>query len=271
MGGHAADLRRNFPRILIVCLPTSSSMPIRELFDWAKFPAEFASAAENCGFEQEVILETEDGAITTWERKGKGPVVYISAGMHGDEPAGPLAVLEMMENGWLPGDFHWLVCPALNPGGLALGIRENREGRDLNRDYLLHQSLEIAAHVRWLSRKPVPSLFVSLHEDWESVGFYFYEINLACEDATRSRRILDSVSPIFPAEPGPEIDGHEVREPGWIFHCAEADLPDSWPEAIWLAKNGCPLSFTFETPSQAKLSERVRAHIAGVKSILTIV
>ncbi len=241
---------------------------MRELFDWSEYPAAFAAAAEKCGFEFETLLETADGTITAWERKGKGTVVYISTGMHGDEPAGPLALLEMMEAGWFSGNSHWLICPALNPGGLAVGARENRQDLDLNRDYLLQNSLEIAAHVRWLSRKPTPSIFISLHEDWESTGFYFYEINLACNDTVNSRNILSAVSPFFVPEPGPEIDGHEVRAPGWIFHCAEADLPDEWPEAIWLAKNGCPLSFTFETPSRADLGDRVRAHIAGVKAVL---
>lgn len=241
---------------------------MRDLLNWAEFASAFANAAKRCGFESEDLLETQDGALTAWERKGMGAVVYISAGMHGDEPAGPLALLEMMEAGWFSGDFHWLVCPALNPGGLARGTRESREGMDLNRDYLLQQSLEISAHVRWLSRKPLPSLFVSLHEDWETEGFYFYEINLGVDDQHRYASILGSVAPFFPAEPGPDIDGHEVRAPGWIFHCAEADLPDAWPEAIWLAKKGCPLSFTLETPSQADLGERVRAHIAGLEGIL---
>ncbi len=241
---------------------------MRELFNWTGFAAEFATEAESCGFTREVLLDTEDGAVTAWERAGDGPLVYISAGIHGDEPAGPLALLETMETGWFPGNHHWLVCPALNPGGLALGTRENRQGRDLNRDYLLRQSLEIASHARWLSRKPVPSLFISLHEDWESEGFYFYEINLSCDETDRSARILDAVAPYFPPEPGPEIDGHQVRAPGWIHHCAEADLRDSWPEAIWLAKKGCPLSFTFETPSRALLSDRVNAHIAGIRGVL---
>ncbi len=241
---------------------------MREIFDWPSFPAEFATSATRNGFVPEVILEMEDGAITAWEKAGRGVTVYISAGIHGDEPAGSLALLELMDSGWLPGNFHWLVCPALNPGGLALGTRENRQGYDLNRDYLLQQSLEIAAHARWLSRQPVPSLFVSLHEDWESKGFYFYEINLDCENHGRSRDILDAVAAHFPAEPGPEIDGHEVREDGWIYHCAEADLPDAWPEAIWLAKKGCPLSFTFETPSKADPSRRIQAHIAGLRAII---
>jgi hypothetical protein len=207
-----------------------------------------------------------------WERKGRGESegapIYLSAGIHGDEPAGPLAALILMESGVFPADRHCMVCPALNPGGLAVHSRENRIGSDLNRDYLIKSSLETAAHARWLDRRPVPSLFVSLHEDWETEGFYFYEINLGKDDPQRASNLLAAVSPHFPVEPGIEIDGHEVRAPGWIFHCAEADLPDSWPEAIYLAKRGCPLSFTFETPSKANLADRVAAHVSGFRAML---
>src|SRR5690606_35587474 len=100
-------------------------------------------------------------------------------------------------------------------------------------------------------------LFISLHEDWETSGFYFYEINLGEDRPERAQRILDAVSMWFPAEAGPVIDGHDIREAGWIYHAAEPDLPEGWPEAIYLAKLGCPISFTFETPSHAMLHERV--------------
>jgi len=239
-----------------------------DAFDWPSFLPEFSAAARAQGFRAEVLVDTGDGSLVAWERKGAGAPLYLSAGIHGDEPAGPLAALELMRSGSFPPDRHVLVCPALNPGGLATGSRGNRQGLDLNRDYLLQKSLEIAAHARWLSRKPIPSVFVSLHEDWETEGFYFYEINMGKDDPARYESILDSVSPFFPPEPGPEIDGHAARAPGWIFHSAEADLPDAWPEAIWLAKHGCPLSFTFETPSRADLSKRVRAHLAGLEAVL---
>lgn len=203
-----------------------------------------------------------------WEQVGEGPPIYLSAGIHGDEPAGPLAALRLMESGAFPVNCHCIVCPALNPGGLAIHTRENRSGTDLNRDYLLQTSLEVSAHARWLTRRPSPGLFISLHEDWESDGFYFYEINLGEDRPERADALLSAVSPYFPPEQGPEIDGHDIRSPGWIFHSAEADLPESWPEAIYLAKRGCPLSFTFETPSTADLADRVDAHVAGFVSLL---
>jgi predicted deacylase len=240
---------------------------MRDSFDWPTYLPAFSRAAAAKGFVPHNLLETDDGPIMAWERLGEGQPVYLSAGIHGDEPAGPLAALALMDAGFFPQGHHCIVCPALNPGGLAAVSRTNRLGLDLNRDYLHMSSPEAAAHSRWLESRPVPGLFVSLHEDWETQGFYFYEINLGADNPERAAVLLNAVSPYFHAERGPQIDGHDARAPGWIFHRAEADLPDAWPEAIWLAKRGCPLSFTFETPSSADLATRVSAHVAGVRTL----
>src|SRR6266403_3808013 len=46
--------------------------------------------------------------------------IYISAGIHGDEPAGPLAMRQLLqENLWPDGVALWL-CPCLNPTGFGL-------------------------------------------------------------------------------------------------------------------------------------------------------
>lgn len=237
-------------------------------FDWPAFIPDFSASARGMGFRETLLLETEDGPLVAWEKDGAGPLAYLSAGIHGDEPAGPLAALRMMRDGFFNDGRRWLVCPALNPGGLARGTRENRAGFDLNRDYRTQTSAEVAAHTAWLLLHPVPDVFVSLHEDWETEGFYFYEINLGEARPERAAMLLAAVSAHFPPQPGPEIDGHAVHAPGWIYHRAEADLPESWPEAIFLAKRGCPLSFTFETPSRASLESRVAAHIAGLTGLL---
>ena len=157
--------------------------------------------------------------MIAWERGGEKPLIYLSAGIHGDEPAGPLAALRLMKERAFPANRHCIICPALNPGGLAMNTRENRHGVDLNRDYILLRCPETAAHTHWLLSRPVPSLFVSLHEDWETHGFYFYEINLGEDDAHRASNLLGAVAAQFPAEIGPEIDGHALirglRRYGW--------------------------------------------------------
>lgn len=244
---------------------------IAEEFDWPDFQVAFANEARAAGFVAELLVETGSGPLMAWERGGEGPPVYLSAGMHGDEPAGPLALLELMREDFFRGPVRWLICPALNPSGLAAKRRENADGVDMNRDYWICSTREVVAHRAWIDEKPVPELFVSLHEDWETSGFYFYEINLREDEPERAKRILAAVEPWFPAEAGPVIDGHDTRGDGWIYHAAEPDLPEGWPEAIYLAKQGCPVSFTFETPSQAELRQRVAAQAAAVKAACQVV
>lgn len=237
-------------------------------FDWPGFAASFAAESAARGFACARLAHTAAGPLCVWERPAPGPLVYVSAGIHGDEPAGPLAMLELMRSGFFHDDLHWRLAPALNPTGLAAAARESACGTDLNRDYLVRRSREVAAHTAWLAEGPVPGLFLSLHEDWEAGGFYLYEINTGEDAPHRAVKILDAVRPWFAAEAGDDIDGHTPRAPGWIFHEAEADVPDGWPEAIFLAKLGCPLSFTFETPSRAGLEARIAALCAATRSAL---
>ncbi len=235
-------------------------------FDWPDFLPAFERAATLAGFLPSILVTLDAGPLVVWERPGAGRQVYLSSGIHGDEPAGPLAMLELLEDGFFTGAIDWALCPALNPVGLAAGQRENAGGIDLNRDYWLRRSEEVSAHVAWLESKSAPGLFLSLHEDWEAKNFYLYEINLEADQPQRAQDIIAAVRPWFSPEPGPEIDGHHPRTPGWIFHAAQADVPDGWPEAIFLAHHGCPLSFTFETPSYAPLSARIAAQCAAVRA-----
>ena len=219
----------------------------------------------------EARLLTEVGDYPVWgyslKRKEAERTVYLSAGMHGDEPAGPLALLELVQDGLLELPVHWVICPVLNPTGLAANTRENAQGVDLNRDYLKCCSAEVAAHVEWLDAFEI-DLALSLHEDWESTGFYFYEINQEGDRPGRYERLVEAVEKLMPMEPELEIDGHGVRERGWIYHANKPDEPKLWPEAIYLAMRGCPLSFTFETPSSASLEKRVAVHKVAVQSVL---
>lgn len=243
-------------------------MRMSRLFHWPDFLPAFARAAQAAGFAPTVLTTTEAGPLVAWERPDDGPRVYLSAGIHGDEPAGPLALLDLLGGGVFTPGIAWAICPALNPTGLAAGRRETSAGIDMNRDYWLRRTREVTAHAAWLESKPIPDLFLSLHEDWEAHDFYLYEINLGADHPRRARDIIAAVSPWFPPESGPQIDGHTPRGPGWIYHAAEADLPQGWPEAIFLSKHHCPLSFTFETPSHAPLAARVAAHRAAVRAAI---
>jgi protein MpaA len=226
------------------------------------------AAAGEKGFAEEVYGEVEGWPLVAFSRESPGaPVVYLSSGMHGDEPAGVEALLEILRSGLLDDRFTWRLCPLLNPTGLALGTRENFEGEDLNRDYLSLRSEEVRAHCRWLDLWAPPTMLLSLHEDWESSGFYYYEIALqdrpSCYEGLRK-----AAETVIPMEATAIIDEHATREPGWIYHPARPDRAEEWPEAIYLAEQGCPHSYTLETPSSRPREERVRCHFAVVEFLL---
>ncbi|QQL44980.1 M14 family metallopeptidase [Sulfuriroseicoccus oceanibius] len=227
--------------------------------EFSRIGAKREQYGDVCGYPL-VAYRLGDGA-----RRG-----YVSAGMHGDEPAGPLALLELLREGFFkPTGISWVICPVLNPTGLALAQRENHQGEDLNRDYLSRRTDEVAGHARWLDGASY-DFALSLHEDWESTGFYYYEINQGEDCPERYALISAAVGEVMQMEPEQVIDDHNVRKPGWIYHECEPDEPERWPEAIFLAKIGCPLSFTFETPSSAPLELRVQAHKAAMRSALAV-
>jgi hypothetical protein len=242
----------------------------REILDLPELYRELDSLFARHSFARETIYRTDAGPIDAWSRfvSAAAPTVYLSSGIHGDEPAGPLAIAALFGRAQLA-EVNWLVCPILNPTGLAAGSRVNAEGLDLNRDYLQRITPEVSSHAAWIERSIRPNLFLSLHEDWEAEGFYFYEISLSADQPQRARMLLQDVSRGLLIDPNPLIDGHDVREPGWIHHEARSDFPDSWPEAIFMAQIGCPLSFTFETPScAAPLQQRVAAHLDAIDAAM---
>src|SRR5262249_36383511 len=91
--------------------------------------------------------------------------IYISTGIHGDEPAGPLAALKLIQENRWPANAEIFLLPCLNPIGFTRNTRENSEGIDLNRDYRHSKAPETLAHITWLKRQPKFDLYLCLHED----------------------------------------------------------------------------------------------------------
>lgn len=195
--------------------------------------------------------------------------VYLSAGIHGDEPAGPLAVLALLrEDHWPAGAALWL-SPCLNPSGFALNRRENSGGIDLNRDYRHLESAEVRAHVQWLGLQPDFDLVLCLHEDWESHGFYLYEIN-PDDRPSLAEHIIDTVAAACPVDPSPVIEKWPAHN-GIIRPALNPPDRPRWPEALYLvSQNKTRLSYTFEAPSDFPLPVRVGALVAAVRAALDL-
>jgi murein peptide amidase A len=142
--------------------------PLADLLEPGRFAARIQAIARNQGFRVEPFGELAGFPLFALTKRTPGPRprIYLSAGIHGDEPAGPLALLDLLARGVFDRRAVWLICPLLNPAGFARRTRENADGVDLNRDYKTLCSLEIQAHARWLQRQPNFDLALCVHEDW---------------------------------------------------------------------------------------------------------
>jgi protein MpaA len=192
--------------------------------------------------------------------------VYLSTGIHGDEPAGPLAVLQLLrENNWPKDAAIWL-CPCLNLTGFPDNRRENYAGVDLNRDYRHLATEEIRTHVSWLGHQPNFDLTLCLHEDWESQGFYLFEQN-PDHKASFGEKIISAVEEVCPVDRSEVIEGWPAKN-GIISPAVNPDDRPQWPESVYLIKNKTRLAYTLEAPSDFPLNVRVASLVTAVRAVL---
>lgn len=240
-----------------------------ERIDIASVLRDCLAAAEEHGWEIR-WLETESSfRLLTLHRTPQTAQrkIYLSSGIHGDEPAAPLAMLRLLrENVW-PSDVELWLCPCLNPSGFPRNTRENAAGTDLNRDYKSLCTPEIRAHINWLETLLEFDFSIQLHEDWEAKGFYFYELKMD-DTPTEPRRVLEAVEAICPIDHSPEIDGRK-NDHGLIQPELDPAVRDLWPEAFWLVMNKTRLSYTCEAPSDFAMEVRVKALVTATRVLLT--
>lgn len=220
------------------------------------------------GWESSCFLRTETTCLVGYHLPARDSRtrLYLSAGIHGDEPAGPMAVLELMRrHGWPPHVEVW-TCPCLNPSGFMLNTRENARGYDLNRQYLSPEAEEVLAHTRWLQQLPNFELALCLHEDWEALGFYVYELNLDGKPSL-AEEMVRRVAEVCPIDPSPIIEGRESHG-GVIRPSADPRSRLEWPEAFYLINYKTRMSYTLEAPSDFPLETRVAALVTGVETVL---
>jgi len=202
-------------------------------------------------------------------RPSTRPRIYLSAGIHGDEPASPLAALRLLQENRWPENVDLWFCPCLNPIGFTLNTRENGRGIDLNREYLNPLAEEIQAHIKWLERQPKFDLCLLLHEDWESHGFYLYEQNPDGRPSL-AEPMIEAISRVCPIDPNELIEGREAKN-GIIRPSLDPKLRLKWPEAFYMITHKTRMSYTLEAPSDYPVATRVNALVTAVRTAVDLI
>jgi hypothetical protein len=239
-----------------------------ETIDIGKLVFACMAAGKKGGWLAEPIDCSGDIRLWVFHRRVSNPKrrIYISTGMHGDEPAGPLAALRLLDENQWPEDAEIWLLPCLNPTGFLLNTRENRNKVDLNREYHGSKEPEVVAHIAWLEKQPRFDVALCLHEDWESHGFYVYELN---PDGLPSyaEPIVEAARQVCPIDLSGEIEGRPAQG-GIIRPNVDPASRPQWPEAFYLLQYKTRLSYTLEAPSDFALKPRVDALVAGTRVVL---
>ncbi|MBI2117439.1 M14 family metallocarboxypeptidase [Candidatus Peregrinibacteria bacterium] len=143
---------------------------VRRLAKWHN--ATYANALEELG---KAVYGSHTYALSMLYRpqlsrsRKKGPTVMLSAGVHGDEPAGVYALLDFLNSGMREyGDrCNFVVFPCVNPSGFEADTRRTMNGVDLNHSFGVGSAQpEVAAIEEWLSYHAHQfRLHIDLHED----------------------------------------------------------------------------------------------------------
>lgn len=106
--------------------------------------------------------------------------ILIIGGLHGDEPKGTYACLELIEtlskNSSLTEKYTFIVIPLCNPDGAQYYKRRNSNNIDLNRDFYAKSQPETSAIIN-LYNKHKPIILIDVHESQGSMPLIIYANN----------------------------------------------------------------------------------------------
>jgi len=196
--------------------------------------------------------------------------VLISAGIHGDEPAGVESICSLLESGrYKPHLDEWeiTILPCLNPYGFENDTRENHDNKDLNRlfkDQLPPLEVQLAKSIL---KHSYFDITIELHEDSDSHGYYLFQKSNQPDGLDVGFKIIEALKAIIPIN-FDEIIESMPAEKGVIHRIKDIEEMEWWPMASYSLAMKSGHCLTLETPTQLPISTRVSAHLVALDQAL---
>ena len=238
--------------------------------DYGRLVQRWKRIARRCGLKLEPFAQAGDFTVYCLQTRpsavGKRGGVYVSTGIHGDEPAAPEALARWAER-HLPaiaraGELPVFLAPCLNPFGLTHNQRTDAHGADLNRIFRTGGAAPVPELKARLAGRRF-DLALTLHEDFDAQGVYLYELRRL--HRSWGRELLDAAAEFIPPEPRHTVDGRRFRE-GVLSTRYHVGKVPGYPEAIFLYREHARRVYTLETPSEFSLQRRVGAMLRLVET-----
>lgn len=226
----------------------------------AELKLHVAGAFSHEGGEHEILCARIVGA-----EAGHDPIrLGLFAGIHGDEPAGCAALVELAAslaaNPARAAGYELFLYPVVNAVGCERGTRVNHTGKDLNREFWRNSGeVEVQAIEAELRAHQFHGI-ITLHTDDTAEGLYGYAHGRTLNESLLAPA-LEAAKRFLPLDSRAIIDGFPARA-GLICDCFAGVLsapPEQRPQ---------PFDLIFETPDNAPFHLQVAATVAALDSII---
>ena len=208
-----------------------------------------------------------------FNRAGSRYKVFLSGGIHGNEPAGTETLARFIESlsrdPSLYGNVSFEIVPVTNPWGWAHDVRYNRDGIDVNRDLAPQRSQEARIIAGYLKENRY-DLMIDDHEDPSASGFYMYQY--AMPSQALSRKAIAAVrAGGLPIEQNVNMvilktDDGMIDAPMWGLWYMRATGQIGVPNYSRLYN--CDNVYTVETATSLDYENRLSAHQKARQVIL---
>ena len=200
------------------------------------------------------------------------PAIAFASGVHGDEPAAPWALLQLVEERELDERFSYRIWPCTNPSGYVRRTRESVDGVDINRSFGRGGQAPESRAILMANRNRKFVISFDLHEDVDADGFYCYEYGTpqlghamvdAVQDAgypVQDLACCDLGAPFTAAE----LAGGVVRP----SPASEIDAIGGLSYNLSLARHAARCALTLETPARLPWQDRLAIHRIAVKAAI---
>ncbi|MBV9403042.1 MAG: succinylglutamate desuccinylase/aspartoacylase family protein [Candidatus Eremiobacteraeota bacterium] len=210
------------------------------------------------------------------------PCVMLVSGTHGDEPAAPWALLNIVESGLLHPSFSYRIWPCVNPAGYQNATRANAEGEDVNRSFTGGGSTPESKAIITAHRDRRFFASLDLHEDPQADGFYCFELSRS-EQKLLSPAIVNAVAQAgFPLQTltsdfdlGYE-DGRipDARfEPGRVILDVNSEInyfkSRGLPFTAYMMRRAARFGLTLEAAGALLWDDRIAMHRVAVQHALS--
>lgn len=207
------------------------------------------------------------------------PKLLICSGFHGEEKAGPLAILKWLEEcrDSILEKVDLSFIPIVNPTGFNRGIRYNSWGEKTNcgfcydsknRDKPSKEGQILINNIELLKNLAKDG-FLSLHEDIISREFYIYGFSKSGKPNSLIYKIRDKEMEFFKpisnnVKINEEGDTETYAKDGIVMNLHDGSFED------WLFHLGVPVSIVTETPGKARISKRIECGVALINEFIEL-